>query len=416
MTQIIVTLFYSLPPAWRKAVRPWIRPLAERVKMLTIAIQDLRVPVYTIERAGMRVAFIGHDSLIPYFSTIFFGDVIHVEPCKRIFSWQIRAEAAAEAETSNMVVVNLGKGLLRRLLGGRILEIPPFIIQVMDLPASEAEIADTVGGSTTRDDRRKIKKYQYTYSITRDPEKYRYFYEEFYSPYIANRHGERSYVPPLRDFMRVAEEGELLLVAEEDQPVSGVIFDWTAEEFHNHSSGLRHNDPELMQRGAAAAHYYFSIVEAVRRGCKRLNFGRSRPFLLDGVVQFKKKWKTVIKENRDVERQIGLMAGQASGRVFQVLKDNPFIVRRDDEFHGAYFLRERQAGDPNELKTSLKQIAITGLAGLTVVNLDADDDLARASLREIAPDVPAPIAFVPRGAEQCEGFAARMIARGEAIP
>jgi hypothetical protein len=51
--------------------------------------------------------------------------------------------------------------------------------------------------------------------------------------------------------------------------------------------GLIDGKHEYLTHGVKGAFYYFGILEGLKRGCKYVDLGGSRPFLTDGLTRHK---------------------------------------------------------------------------------------------------------------------------------
>jgi hypothetical protein len=78
-------------------------------------------------------------------------------------------------------------------------------------------------------------------------------------------------------------------------------------------SGIRHGDPLLLHQGAGTAIYALTIEWARAQGYRRLDAGRTGPFIKDGLYQFKQKFgfRAVADPLTHV---VAVWAGSASGR------------------------------------------------------------------------------------------------------
>jgi len=53
-------------------------------------------------------------------------------------------------------------------------------------------------------------------------------------------------------------------------------------------AGVRGGNREYVQAGAVAALYEFALRHAEEKGCRKVKFYRSRAFLQDGALRFKR--------------------------------------------------------------------------------------------------------------------------------
>ena len=55
--------------------------------------------------------------------------------------------------------------------------------------------------------------------------------------------------------------------------------------------GIKNGDRSLLRTGVATAAYYFCMKHLDKRGYDRVSLGLCRPFLDDGLFNFKQKWQ-----------------------------------------------------------------------------------------------------------------------------
>ncbi len=179
---------------------------------------------------------------------------------------------------------------IREASGSRLIVLPHFVGQSVELPQGPTDLTAFFKNSTTKNDLNKIRDSQLEYKITKTPEDLNFFYHRLHRPYIQNRHGGAAAILAWEDFQSAYEEMELLLVCREGKPLSGSLNVQTGGIYTLHVNGVLDADPELMKMGVFSALYWFSLVEAYRRGCVSVNLLYAPPFLKDGVLVYKKKW------------------------------------------------------------------------------------------------------------------------------
>jgi len=147
----------------------------------------------------------------------------------------------------------------------------------------------------------------------------------------------------------------------------------------------------LLKEGALSAEYVFSIVEAKKKGCNGINFGISRPFLKDGILQYKKKWKTRLRKNPNANRSLRLWIRRFSPEAISFLEDNPFIIREGRRFFGIVFLGGQNIYKENEITAILKKYYIEGMKRLIIICLN---DQCETQLRSISKHTQIPFVVV----------------------
>lgn len=146
----------------------------------------------------------------------------------------------------------------------------------------------------------------YTCEVSHDVKALEHFYNEMYVPYMKNRFKELAVIDSYHKVGRLFRTGFLLIVRKGEQYLSGVVCRIKQDTFIFELIGIEHGSFHLVREGALDALYYYSILEALKRRCRIIDFGNSRPFLNDGLVLYKRKWGTVLMPNLKQVREVGV--------------------------------------------------------------------------------------------------------------
>jgi hypothetical protein len=155
----------------------------------------------------------------------------------------------------------------------------------------EVDIPLTVCNRSMKNDLRKIRKNNLKCEITSEKSQFHKFYHEMYLPYMIYRHEDRNWALKYHRLMQYWESGtcELLLIKKNNEHIGGQIIVFEENSPRLLVVGIKDGNPRYLKYGAGTAGYYFASSYLAKRGYKSLNLGGSRPFLKDGVLQFKKK-------------------------------------------------------------------------------------------------------------------------------
>lgn len=224
-------------------------------------------------------------------------------------------------------------------------------------------------------DIRNIKKYHYSFEITTEIEKIKMFYYSMYQPMIYNRHEDSLlYTPPFVFFKYLREIGyKLLLVKDNKFPISGVFFHESADELFVRYAGVYDGRFDLIQKGASAAHYYYSLLYAHQRGIDQLNVGAARPFFDDGVFRYKRKWgMKVIRADGFLNPEIcGIFPSKDSQAIKKFLIESPVIgLTNDNEQAGYFFFLKTDEITKRKKEEILEKNKTPGLEDYKFVSVD----------------------------------------------
>jgi hypothetical protein len=136
----------------------------------------------------------------------------------------------------------------------------------------------------------KIRKHGFSLIQATAPDDWTEFYETMVEPQARARHGSRAWLPSQAFRRKLAQRGLLHLVVEEGVRVAGACTVPHGDKLWFPLVGVREGDPQLLQRGAGVAAFALPLEWARARNYRRFDFGRTGPFVNDGIAQYKRKW------------------------------------------------------------------------------------------------------------------------------
>ena len=217
---------------------------------------------------------------------------------------------------------------------------------------------------TLRADNNKLKKNGLTYVMSDNLEDYRWYYDNIYVPYVNALFGRTSAPVDFRKIEEAMPDLTLMLVKKDGETVAGQILVLEGKKARGWTMGLLNGDRTLAHIGALAALYIFGFQELAKRGIESYNLGGSRPFINDGVLQYKRKWGMVVNKGKAEGFVICRIRDTQSVR--QVLHNNPFIYEATNgKLTGAVFFPDHQT----DHQTVCKQIKPNSFLGLQALEL-----------------------------------------------
>jgi hypothetical protein len=142
------------------------------------------------------------------------------------------------------------------------------------------------------------------------------------------------------------------------------------------SLGVRDDGVDHIQEGIAPALYHFSFKHLSGRGFARVNLGSCRPFLRDGVLNFKRKMSQSLKHAH--WDGIAMKITSLTPGVKSFLLKNPFIFLTEGRMHGAIFVEEKLSLE--KIQKIEKDYFHPGLSGLVIYSFCANEDFQVSSL------------------------------------
>jgi hypothetical protein len=184
-----------------------------------------------------------------------------------------------------------------------------------------------------------------------------------YLPYIKDRYGKLSRLSHY-EFIRYLSERncKLILTKLNDEYLYGAIFSIKKDEIITSFAGAMMGKLHYMKNGLGATPYYFLIHWANENGYKSIDFGKSNPFLDDGLLIYKIKWGANIKKTGNTSSDIiALKLINNNPGIISFLKNNHIISIEKNKFKSVIFLENREKIESDEIQSYLKKYNISNL-------------------------------------------------------
>ena len=275
MIRWIVRAYRDLPYERKQ----WIIRFFSPVKLLLTSINELFFHVYRISGADGAL-FI--TSLEPDISFVryFYPDAT-LQKAGTIFAWSLRRFA----RRNERVIIAMHRNLVPFFKDG--LLTVPFVRQVASLDKPPETLKQF------RKHKKTIRSYDI--EISNGAESLKFFYEKMYLPFIRVRHRDALIEDISKLEYLLKNKGELLLLKRQDEFVGGLFCKTTGDTYYALSVGLI--DDRWLDEDAVPALFYFSMARARELKARFMDFGESRPFLSDGVLEYKRRWGGHIVQN-----------------------------------------------------------------------------------------------------------------------
>lgn len=195
-----------------------------------------------------------------------------------------------------------------------------------------------VGNSPSRRrDIRRVDSRGLCYVVTTDPQDLRHFYTEMYVPTMDSAHGKGAIKMADDEMVKRASSGEaeLVFISDKNGPVGGSLIVYDAGAPRLLSMGVLHGDRAYFRRGVGDAIYILSFRHLFERGHTRVDVGRSRPFLADGTLCYKRRLGIRLTSGSKNGFFVTFLNQGAAVRDF--LCHNPFIHRHGPALKGLAF-------------------------------------------------------------------------------
>jgi hypothetical protein len=335
---LFIIYFVRLPQKLEKFIFPFMDRLASQVKNIFLFLSQIVQETYLIsgqlDGAGTRILYIGSRLRLPYILKLAGLYDCQVRRAGRVYFENIRKRAGYPAGNADIVLAETGIFFSDRAQAKGFYLIPEWVKFFLPVPDSVEDL-DRRMNKDLKNEMRKIRKYSYSYEISRDSDKLNYFYHKMHVPYISSRHAYLPYIHDCSLFRRVLKKGVILFVKNNGgEYISGNVLLMRNKTVWAKWAGIKDGNPEYLRRGARAASEYFIIKWAAENKFEKIDFGLSRAFFSDGVFHYKKKWRTTLGPYSLNSMFFGLKVCRESKGVMNFLEKNPFVFCRDGRLEG----------------------------------------------------------------------------------
>lgn len=267
----------------------------------------------------VSILVFGDGTSRDYLSRLIFGNTHSAPVTERHWIWNVPG-ILKKHPVDMLVVSDTEKHLSRYGVSGDTLFIPDWVHGEIDFSHALARMKSS---GHVKSDLRRIRKNGLEYEVTKSSSMFDEFYHRMYTPYISRTYGSLALLMSYERMKEIEDKSELLLIRKGDEYISGQILVYESGKVRCWSIGVRDGDYDYVKLGAQAALYYYEVRYLSEKGYKAMNVGASRPFLKDGVLQFKNKWGMRVTGASKKGMRMKLVR-QTPG-LMSFLENNPFI-------------------------------------------------------------------------------------------
>ena len=268
----------------------------------------------------LRVLEVGREKLTSELSAGFLGELPDPVSDAVRGLWNPSALAVADAD---LVLVEVHRWMAARFRRAGWLLVP-------DAVRWEGELSQVPPSRPSRsllEDLKKIQRYGYTVEHTTALADWDEFDSTMLRPLAKARHGNKAWIVSRGLLLQLARNGMLHFVCLNGQRVAGACSVPRGDTIWVPLSGIKDGDPTLLRKGAGVAALAATLHWAKTLGYRRVDAGRTSPFLHDGVQQFKRKWG-LLPVADPLAHVVAVWAGSELGRA--VLARSPVLIETVD--------------------------------------------------------------------------------------
>jgi hypothetical protein len=376
LSTVIKKIYYNyLPNGLRRCYGPKAEIVYSLVKRVATVISDLYLPLtyatVNSNKGPYHVMFLiagrggGSSHVLRQISPKNSGTTDQINLGKT-YLWNISRIDKREA---NALIVSADRCLSPFLTAKGFIPIPEWVHFTLDLTLPKEEIM-TRFKKRNWNNYRRIRKHPYSYEVVHDLNKLDFFYHRMYVPFIKSRYGDTDCLDSFTYMKSLIHYGELLFVKLADEYVGGFLLNTAGPTPRMAFRGILDGRNEYIEKGISSAMYYFAICWAKEKGYKKLDFGHCRPFLEDGVLQFKRRWGMHIHRSPRVYRTMYLLLCSPNASLREFLINNPILCEDQGQLKGLLFSSQVSAHSEESIESLKSKYAMPGLDAFSVITFD----------------------------------------------
>lgn len=354
----------------------WAYPITDRasrwVKTLIALTSNARLTLHRLEGQGptgsLTAAYLGNGRSLDYLMSLLYEGPGQRHPAGQVALPRLRQTVATLRADHDLIFVELPYSFLLGWSGQNGVTTMPWLRQVLPLSRPWSQIEANFHKGKYQSDVRRIRKYGLTYRISRNLADFDRFYYQMYLPYITHRFGRLTAISSYGALKTYFDRGWLLQALEGQQVIAAELQYERDNVYYMRSMGILGGDSDLLRHGVSGAIYYYSIQEAIKRGCRAVDFGLTRPLLNDGVLRYKCKWGPVVSHGRTLYQGLWVCVGGNGLAATGFLARHPLAwMDSTGRWHGLVLAQTDAPLTTADVKSLLKEYWIPGLETIVVV-------------------------------------------------
>jgi hypothetical protein len=354
-----------------RAVRRQAGAFLERLWHLSASLRACRAEAAVFrgkERQSgeaVRVFYAGNRENLGFILQRLFSEYAQEGRAKKVPAVAVRRLAKEHAAEADLLFLDLELLYCRIMSGAGFIRIPQWVRQRYRVPDSWQAVLGSFRKNTRATDLRKVRKYGFTYALTRAESDFQSFYHRMHKPYLESRYEDLVIIEPEWKFMRQCRKGELMQIVRGGQVLGGVLLHRSDKRLAYVWVGVREGLEAELMKGVFSAMYYFTLLHGYEGGFDEVDFLGTRPLVNDGLFRYKRKWGTYVADSPVPRGDILLKPLRLIPPLQRFFAANSFIARDREGLCGKVLL-DRGAGTIADLEEVEKNLATPGLKAIKI--------------------------------------------------
>lgn len=320
----------------------------------------LRINVWILSgtepaKLPLTIIFAGIEHNKKYFAKLVLNNFCTETYLGKAWRWNLMKLINKRARDCSLMVLEVNAAFYQVFGNKKSFFIPRWIGQEADI---------SVNTPSFNRHEKQINKHNLQFEITNERTQFDKFYQGMYVPYITKVFGNTAVLMSYYEMEKNFNNGVLLLIKRDEEYIAGEIIVYEKNGPRLAGLGVKNGNTDYLKVDVMLAIYFFAIKYLRQKGYNKLHFGSSRAFLKDGVLQYKKRWRLQVVNDKDVGFLIKPLCW--SNGVKEFFLKNPFIYLDQGVFCGAIFLEKDQLRSREDVEKIYKDYYEEGLSKVNI--------------------------------------------------
>lgn len=367
-----------------EALYQWVAPMGFAARDRYLTITRLSGPTrYRDESGSMMVADAAESPTgVDELASQFFAGEPKREALGKMRPGDIVRGGFDGHQPFDLAIVRVDRFRALRAFEGGFLACPEWIGTQAPVPDSVASIWRRPHDHGLRSDLRRIEREGLSYRVSRDAATFTSFYRDSYLTFVRERHGDRA-VPRTEPVLRRAfQRGGILWILRDGVRLAGAIFAIEGDVLKLMVLGANRDNDGTIDGSVIAAIYRYGLEHARQIGCTKVDFGGSRPSLMDGGMRYKRKWGAALASKPDNYHHLMVRWSRYNDRVAEFLSRVPLIFHEGKGFSAVTALPPGTPATDEALKKTHRTLMMRGLRRLYITSDDRHEPLREAAVAD----------------------------------
>jgi hypothetical protein len=339
---------------------PYLLPCYNYLNSITI----LRGPSrFSEEFATVIIA--GPEARVGYLANRFFKEQPHRDLVAKVPIWELCRTLKRLRTCADLTIARVDRLSAKLFFDHDYLIVPEWVDTWLTVPNDPADLIHA--SHSVAKDLRLIRRNGITSLVSHSWADLELFYQAMYVPFILMRYGDQAVLRNIHQIRRSFQEGGLLWAVREGQRITGMLFEQHGEVLHLLAEGTANGKWAPVKAGGIAALYYYAVEYARHAGCKRINFGGSRPTLNDGVLRYKCKWGMQLAAKPDNRYDFLVYWPRLNEPVASFLSSTPLVFHDQKSLSVLTMIESGRPVSADHARMMVRSLLTPGLHQLYVV-------------------------------------------------